>query len=276
MTVSNTTASITLPGNDSATSFAFNFEIPYQADGVTPAVAAYITVLNGDTETLVLNTDFSITGVGNDFPTGGTVTYPISGTPLGTGDTITIYRALDYVQPYSFTNVNFAPSNIETALDTIAFLLQQLNAIQQAAVIPRVVNSINGLIGTVVINLAQSQNILVLAPATTWSVADGVGYWMVPNCYTSIALTSVAVAVVTASSSGLPNVQINNLATGLDILSTPITLDVGETTSITAATPPVIDPARNALTAGTVLRFDVDTAGTDTAGMIVILGFIVG
>lgn len=127
MTVSNTTASITYTGNGSQTAFGFNFEVPYQADGVTPAVGAFKTVSGVETP-LVLDTDYSITGVGSAFPDGGTVTYPLSGSPLASPRTITIYRALDLVQPYAFPNLGFRPDQVEAAFDTMVFMIQQLEA----------------------------------------------------------------------------------------------------------------------------------------------------
>lgn len=125
MTISNETATITLPGNGSATAFAYDFLIPYQADGVTPAVSVYVVSAAGAQTPLVLSTDFSISGVGDE--DGGVVTYPLSGSALPTGAHITILRALEYVQSYTFTQSNFNPANIETALDTVVEEIQQLN-----------------------------------------------------------------------------------------------------------------------------------------------------
>lgn len=124
MTVSNTTASITLPGDGSATTFDFNFEVPYQDDGVTPAVAAYTVDGTGALMDLVLDTDYSIAGVGD--PDGGTVTYPLSGPALASGAFITILRALKYTQPFTYTNTNFRPDSVEQGLDWVVMEIQQL------------------------------------------------------------------------------------------------------------------------------------------------------
>lgn len=124
MTISNETTSVTATGNGVTTSFAYNFLIPYQADGVTPAVGAYITVATVRTD-LVLNTDYSIAGVDN--PAGGTVTYPLSGSPLASPNTITIFRDEAYVQHYAFPNQSFRPDQVETALDWLEMQIQQLN-----------------------------------------------------------------------------------------------------------------------------------------------------
>jgi len=124
MTITNETSAVTLPGNGSATSFAYNFQIPYQADGVTPAVLAYTTSAAGVVDYLVLNTDYSITGVGQ--AAGGTVTYPLSGSPLASGASISILRDLNYVQTYAFTNTKVNGQQLTRALDTLEMQIQQL------------------------------------------------------------------------------------------------------------------------------------------------------
>jgi len=80
-------------------------------------------------------------------------------------------------------------------------------------------------------------------------------------------LTEVYATVATASSCGLPSIQIQQ--TALDILSTAITLDVSEKTSRTAATPPVISDTT--LDASGVITFDLDAVGTGTLGLVIYL-----
>ena len=60
---------------------------------------------------------------------------------------------------------------------------------------------------------------------------------------------------------------------GTSILSTPITIDASETTSTTAATPPVI--STTALTNDSVITIDIDQVGNTTTGKglkVVIIG----
>lgn len=71
----------------------------------------------------------------------------------------------------------------------------------------------------------------------------------------------------TASSSGIPQFDINK--NGVSIFSTPITIDVGETTSVTAAIPPVL--TTTALAADDIITVDIDTAGTGAKGAKVTL-----
>lgn len=126
MTVTNTTSSITIEGDGATTTFDFNFEIPFLSDGVTPASRVF-TSSAGVVTILVLNTDYSITGVGDSFPNGGSVSYPLVGSPLAMGFFITIQRDLPPTQPYAFPNLNFLPQQVENALDYLVFIIQQIS-----------------------------------------------------------------------------------------------------------------------------------------------------
>lgn len=122
MTISTETATITATGDGSNTTFTYNFLIPYQADGVTPAVAAFITVAGVDTA-LTLTTDYTITGVGDG--AGGEVEYP-DGVDLDAPSTITILRDEAYVQPFAFPMQGLRPDQVEAALDWVVMQTQQL------------------------------------------------------------------------------------------------------------------------------------------------------
>jgi len=83
----------------------------------------------------------------------------------------------------------------------------------------------------------------------------------------AFTLTAVRASLATASSSGIPTVDINE--SGSTILSTKLTIDVGEKTSTTAAVPVVIsDPS---LADDSEITFDVDVAGTGATGLKVTL-----
>lgn len=89
-------------------------------------------------------------------------------------------------------------------------------------------------------------------------------YMRAPFAFT---LTEVRASLLTDSSSGVVTVDINEA--GVSILSTKLTIDASEKTSTTAATPAVIsDPD---IADDAELTFDIDTAGTGAAGLIVTL-----
>lgn len=98
------------------------------------------------------------------------------------------------------------------------------------------------------------------------AIATGCGQMEFQMPY-NFTLTDIFATVKTASSSGLPSIQVQQNA--LDILSTAITIDVGEKTSRTAAAPPVI--ADNTLDINGVITFDIDAVGTGVTGLVIYL-----
>ena len=105
------------------------------------------------------------------------------------------------------------------------------------------------------------------------TTGDGKAYWRVPSVCNGMNLVAVAGHATTASSSGLPTVQIANVTDSVDMLTTKLTIDANEKDSSTAATAAVIDTAHDDVATGDELRVDVDVAGTGTKGLMVELQF---
>ncbi len=80
-------------------------------------------------------------------------------------------------------------------------------------------------------------------------------------------IEAVRASVLTASSSGLVTVDINK--NGVSILSTKLTIDSGEKTSVTAAAAVVISTPN--IGDDDEISFDVDGAGTGAVGLIVMI-----
>lgn len=85
-----------------------------------------------------------------------------------------------------------------------------------------------------------------------------------PNALT---LTGIRASLTTASSSGPVQVDVN--VDGVSILSTKITIDQGEKTSVTAATPPVLSDTT--IPDDAEITIDIDAAGTGATGLKVTL-----
>lgn len=120
MTVASAVSRITVAGNSSATSFAFPFKITSSAH-----LTVTKTTSTGVTTTLTLNTHYSVSGVDSEL--GGTITYPLSGSPLATGDTLTMRRIVPLTQSVDLTNQGAFYAEIhETEFDYLTFGLQQL------------------------------------------------------------------------------------------------------------------------------------------------------
>jgi hypothetical protein len=83
----------------------------------------------------------------------------------------------------------------------------------------------------------------------------------------AFTLTAVRASLATASSSGIPTVDINE--GGSTILSTKLTIDANEKTSTTAAVPVVISDS--SLADDSEITFDIDVAGTGATGLKVTL-----
>jgi hypothetical protein len=83
----------------------------------------------------------------------------------------------------------------------------------------------------------------------------------------AFTVTAVRSSVKTASTSGLVTVDINE--GGTSILSTKLSIDANEKTSVTAATPAVISDT--ALADDAEITIDIDAAGTGAVGLKVII-----
>jgi hypothetical protein len=85
-------------------------------------------------------------------------------------------------------------------------------------------------------------------------------------------LVEVGAIVATAPSGGAVTVQIHNLTDTQDVLTTEITIDDGETSTATAATPAEINTDYDDVDTNDVWRIDVDGANS-AEGLIVMMGF---
>lgn len=125
MTVSNTTRKAgPYTGNGVTTSFAFSFKVFVKQD-----ISVVLTdTTTGVATTLVLDSDYSVTvNTNQDTSPGGTITYPISGSPLPATSTLTIIGNMAYSQGTQLpAGGAYNAQNVEDALDRVTILTQQL------------------------------------------------------------------------------------------------------------------------------------------------------
>ena len=108
-----------------------------------------------------------------------------------------------------------------------------------------------------------------IAPFT----GNGITHFVIPSTMDGKNLFSAQAHVYTVGTGGsISNVQLNNSTTGNDMLSTPITIDLTESDSSTAATPSVVG-GNNGISTGDVIRIDVDAVATNTLGLEVRMVF---
>lgn len=138
MTVATTANSVTIGGNGSLTVFNFSF-IWFSGSDISVIYTdtnGVETTLNPSSYTLTL----TAAAPGNLWGIGGSVTYPISGSPIASGTSLTILRTLAFTQSTSISNQgSFYPQAVEQAIDTLCLEIQQIaNAVARAIVVPLV------------------------------------------------------------------------------------------------------------------------------------------
>jgi hypothetical protein len=165
----------------------------------------------------------------------------------------------------NFTNLNndkqeTAPRlNLVTSLDAASDKLTfyDTSAATERSILPE---NISAFVERTVIIKCVADGI---APAT----GNGITHLVIPSSLNGKNLANAEAHVYTVGTGGsITNVQINNSTTGDDMLSTPITIDLSENDSSTAATPPVVG-GNNQVSTGDVIRIDVDAVATDTKGL---------
>ena len=106
------------------------------------------------------------------------------------------------------------------------------------------------------------------------ATGDGAAYIPIPERCDGMNLVRAMAHVITAGVTGTTDIQVHNVTQTADMLTTKITIDSAETSSETAATPPVIDAANDDVATGDMLRIDVDAISTTAPkGLIVTLEF---
>lgn len=103
------------------------------------------------------------------------------------------------------------------------------------------------------------------------STGDGKFVFVIPE---DLDQTELVHAAAFVSVAGAVTVQIRNVTAAYDFLTTAITIDSGEYTSYTAATPPVIDTTK-IVDVGDRISIDVDAADGTAEGLGIILQFAV-
>jgi hypothetical protein len=124
MTLETTTNKTIFLGNNATTTFTYSFIIP------TAASARVIYTDADGVELEVAPAAYTITGI-ND-PDGGTVEYPLSGSPIATGTTLTVERIVPLEQTTDLVNQGgYYPSVVEDALDYQMMAIQQIQEVQE-------------------------------------------------------------------------------------------------------------------------------------------------
>jgi hypothetical protein len=131
MTVATAVNRTVAAGNGSATTFAYTFPIISSSH----LVVVRSTAAGVDT-TLTLGTDYSVSGVGS--ASGGSITYPLSGSPLPAGDRLIMLRSVPLTQLTDLTNQGAFYAEVhESEFDLLCMADQQLSErLDRAVTVP--------------------------------------------------------------------------------------------------------------------------------------------
>lgn len=122
-------------GNGIANTFSFTFKTFDAGD-----LSVIKTSSSGNESTLVKDSDYSVSlNVDQDTSPGGTVTYPITGTKLASGEKLTILSALEYEQTTDLLGGGaFNARVIEDTFDRVTVQIQQvLEEVSRGVQFPR-------------------------------------------------------------------------------------------------------------------------------------------
>lgn len=120
MTLTTTSTKAVAQGNGATTSWPFNFLIPAIGD----MIVTLVDIASGN-PIVISPVNFSVTGLGS--ANGGTVTYPLSGSPITSATQIVVERFVPEVQQTNLINQGAVyPADIEDALDYLTMITQQL------------------------------------------------------------------------------------------------------------------------------------------------------
>jgi hypothetical protein len=154
-------------GNGSATSFTFDFKCLAKED----LRVVYSVTATGVESDLVLDSDYTVAlNPDQETDPGGSVTYPISGTPLGSAHKLTIVSNVAVEQSTDITNLGgFYPQVVENALDKTTILIAQMQETLSRAAIVGVSSGVNPL--ELVNDLITSSADVAAAAATATAAA---------------------------------------------------------------------------------------------------------
>lgn len=128
MTVTTTTRTARYTGDGLNFTFAFNFKI-LDADHLAVQV---INTLTGAVSVIAAS-NYSVSGIGEE--SGGSVTYPLTGSAISSDEEIVIERVVPFLQETDILNQEgFFPEVVEDQFDLVVMMIQQIDSQQDRAI----------------------------------------------------------------------------------------------------------------------------------------------
>ena len=116
----------------------------------------------------------------------------------------------------------------------------------------------------------KTVELVVVDFTTATATWDWKFYFRVPSELNWMDLVGIVWNVITAWTTNTTDVQLHNLTDWVDMLSTVLTIDSWETTSLTADTPVAIDATKDDVVTDDILRVDVDAVSDTPAQWLLI------
>lgn len=113
------------------------------------------------------------------------------------------------------------------------------------------------------VNYSVKHRAVIPVSATSGTITTGTSVNAFDDLFSDIEILNVGAYAITAPTGQAAQFDIN-IDGGASILSTKITIDATEKTSLTAATPPVL--STTLISAGSILLFDIDQVGSSVSG----------
>lgn len=178
------------------------------------------------------------------------------------------YAPQDHLSIDSIYSAGHSPDDvfIETGITNV-----HVGKINNDAVVNTITTS-----GSSIPNTNKFLHLEVFDAATATATGNGKKYFIVPDELDRWNLRDIKAVVASGGTgAGTLSVQVHNVSTSQDMLSTVLSVDAGEPTSETAATPAVINTTYDLVEKGQYLRIDVDSVhGTTPAnGLFLTLSF---
>ena len=201
-------------GTGAQTAWPFAFKVFAEGDlKVAIADSAGVETI------LVLNTDYSVSlNANQETSPGGTVTYPISGSPLPAGSVLSVIGDIDYDQPLDLpSGGNFNPTAIENQLDRTTMQIQQLREeLDRAAKLPQTSDETPADLVFNITRLAASADSMDTVAGSIGNVDTVAG--SIGNVDTTGA--NIAAVVTVANDLNEPISEIDVVATNIDSVNT--------------------------------------------------------
>lgn len=273
MTISTSQSAEIFLGNGVTNTFAFSFVATEAADisVILTDTDGVVTTLSPSQYTLFLNPP----ATGALWGIGGTVTYPIMGSPIVDNTILTVSRILPLTQVDSISNQgNFAPQVIEQALDTLEMQIQQVNGrtglfrgtwltATAYSFGDQVIDGANGL------DTGNYYTCIIANTSGTWSTDLTAGYWQLAIDIAGIEadVTAAAASAAAAATSA------TNAATSASSASTSASsASTSATTATTQATNAAASAAAAATSASTAASYAASLSSTSVTSVAIATG----